>query len=121
MGPLMMGRLDLAMRAHFRSQGHGFFKINRLMEGFNPNTIQMAVAEADCTTPGVANAFDDLIGTEAKIGAPRPQGEPGSTGAIGDGSFLQNFIAAIKAFAASDFGKALIAAIEKALLGFLIP
>lgn len=118
MGPFMTGRLNLAMRSHFRSQGHGFFKINRMMEGFNSDTIQMSVAEADITTPGVAAKFEELAASENNLSTPKAEG---SVGAIGDGSLVKNLIAAIQAFAASDFGKALIAALEKALLGFLIP
>lgn len=117
MGPFMIGHLDLTMRRHFRSQGKHFFAINRLMEGFNPNTIQMAVTEADLTTPGVVAKFEELCSTEEKITQPKLA----TVDAIGDGSLLKNLIAAIQSFMSSDFGKALIAALEKALIGFLIP
>lgn len=122
MGPLLMGRLDLMQRAHFRKSGYGFFKINSLMEGFNSNTVAMAVAEANIAKPGAQDAFDKLTGIECQC-CPMTPVVSAATGmavtAIGDGTLLQQLITAFETFAASDFGKALISALETALLGFI--
>lgn len=114
-GPILLGRLNLKQRAHFRAQGKGFFAINRLMEGFNADTVAAAVAEAELETPGTQDAFTALAMKEPGAIA------SGSVGAFGDGSIIKALVAAWEKFASSDFGKAVIAALERLLLSFLVP
>jgi len=113
-GLLMKGQLNLALRSHLRQQGHGFLKIQRMMRGFNDDTIASAVATANASKPGLMAQFEQISEAEDEA-----HSEDGRVGAIGDGTIINNIVAAIKKFLESDFGKALLAALEAALRAWL--
>lgn len=123
MGPIIMGRVAVQERLYLRSQGHGFFAINRMMDNFDSHAMAAAVAEADVHKPGLAAAFYKVASIEqpaAEVIEDADPSKPPKTKAFGDGTILKRLQEAFSKFADSEFGKILLEALKKILIGFLV-